>query len=57
MQGTWFPSLVGELRSHMPGATKPTHHNYLACGQLERGPRATARETQRLQQKDPACHN
>ena len=28
MQGTWVRSLVGELRSHMPQATKPTSHNY-----------------------------
>ena len=27
MQGTWVWSLVRELRSHMPGATKPESHN------------------------------
>ena len=28
VQVAWVQSLVRELRSHMHGATKPTHRNY-----------------------------
>ena len=31
MQGTRVQSLAGELRSYIPGVTKPTHQNYWAC--------------------------
>ena len=42
MQGTWARSLLGELRSHRPQATKPVCHN-------ERRPACHKAE--------PACHS
>ena len=56
MQEIWVQFLVKELRSHVPGATKPVCCNYLAhASELET--LCTAMKDPALCNAEPMCHN